>query len=237
MSFVIRQFEESETVGKRLKAMRAATGLTLSELAAKTNIRKPYLAAFEADAFDKLPAPMYARQYLKTYAKALGGDPEYFVHRFEDERGTCDFLHASRLPVQRTHSSLFVVPSRWLAGAGLVTLLLAITGYLGFQVRQIVRAPDLMVVEPADGFATENAIVAVRGQTDPEARVSINGIQVLTDKNGQFTTDIQLERGLNVLEITGAKRYSRTSTIYRRIVLEEDEATASRALGNFARNP
>lgn len=237
MSFVIRKFEESETVGKRLKAMRAATGLTLSELAAKTNIRKHYIAAFETDAFDKLPAPMYARQYLKTYVKALGGDAEYFLRRFEDERGTCDFIQASRLPVQRTRFSHFLVPSRWLAGAGLMAVMLAVGGYLGLQIRQIVRAPDLMVMEPADGFSTETAIVSVQGQTDPDARISINGVQVLTDRTGKFTTDIQLERGLNVLEIQGAKRYSRTNTVYRRIVLEEDEATASRATGSFARNP
>lgn len=237
MSFVIRTFEEAETLGKRLKAMRAATGLTLSELAAKTKIRKAHLAAFEADAYDQLPAPMYARQYLKTYARALGGDPDYFLRRFDDERGTCDFLAASRLPVRRTHSSLFLVPSRWIAAAGVIGLLVLVGGYLGLQIRAIVEAPALIVQEPTDGISTDDAVIVVRGKTDPHVRIEVNGVQVLTQHDGTFTTDVQLERGLNVLEIQGAKRYSKANTIYRRIVLEEDETTASRAVGTYAKQP
>lgn len=228
MSFVIRKLEDGETLGKRLKAMRAGSGLTLSEMSAKTKVRKHHLAAFEADAFDKLPAPMYARQYLKSYVRALGGDPDYFLRRFDEERGTCDYLEGSRLPVERPRGSLFFVSSRFLSASVFALAMLAVVGYLGLEVRAVTAPPELTITDPADGFSTDSAIVNVHGHTHPEARVYVNGVTVLTDAQGDFSTEVQLERGLNLLEIQGTKRYSRTKTVYRRIVLTENKQTAAR---------
>lgn len=231
MPIVIRKFNETQTMGDALKALRLAIPRTLSEMAAYTRIQKPMLEAFEQNAFDRLPQPTYARQFLKTYVKALGGDDSYFLQRFEEERGTCDFMKGARLPPQRARAGSRMSLASVSRIIGLAAGSIIAVGYLGFQVRAITAAPKLTLESPADGYVSQNAIVHVRGEADPKATVHVNGAEVLARPDGTFETDVALERGMNIIRIESAKRYSRTATVYRRIVLEQTVRSA--ALGTL----
>src|SRR5713226_3414490 len=59
------------TVGAFLAAKRGERGLSLQQAAAATHIRLEHLSALEADEPELLPAPVYARGYLRTYARYL----------------------------------------------------------------------------------------------------------------------------------------------------------------------
>ncbi|MBK9070954.1 MAG: helix-turn-helix domain-containing protein [Myxococcales bacterium] len=60
--------------GALLKHIREAFGLTLRELSERSKIGMQYLEALEADAFDKLPAPVYVKGFLGEYARLFGLD-------------------------------------------------------------------------------------------------------------------------------------------------------------------
>ncbi len=224
MTFVIRKFNNEQTLGEKLKNMRGEVNLTLSEMATKTKIRKAYLKAFETGAYNKLPDPIYARNLLKTYVKTLGGEVSYFLDQFEHERGTCDFVKKARLPRQRASAFQLFVASKLVKVAILFVLVLGITSYIGFQVKTIIEPPTLMVHAPADGYLTKDATIIVSGQSDSGAHVTINGTPVLLSQDGSFEEEIVLERGTNVITIEGTKRYSRVATEYRRVVLEQDKS-------------
>lgn len=223
MAFVIRKFDYSESLGKKLKAIRAAAGFTLSEIAAKTKIRKSFLQAFESGDYTKLPDPIYARNYLKAYVRTLGGNVGYFLKQFEAECGTCDFTKNARLPRPRARALQFLVASRFvkLFSLGLVGLL--IVGYLGFQVRAILSPPELLVFAPADGIKTQEALITVTGHAQEGSHVRVNGMEVLLSQDGTFEVEVALERGLNVIAIESQKRYSKPATEYRRVVLGENK--------------
>lgn len=224
MAFVIRKFDYAESLGAKLNAVRASAGWTLREMTHKTKIRKAVLKAFESGDYAKLPDPIYARNFLKMYVRALGGDIEYFLEQFESECGTCDFTKNARLPRARAHALQFLVASRFVKVFVLGLVGLGIVGYLGFQVRAIVSPPELLVYEPGDGILTDQALITVMGQAQEGARVQVNGIDVLLSKDGTFQTDVALERGLNVIAIESQKRYSRPAIQYRRVVLQQDRS-------------
>ncbi len=69
------------TTGAFLAAKRGERGLTLQQAASATQIRPEYLSALEADEPELIPAPVYARGYLRTYARYLGLEPESLVAR------------------------------------------------------------------------------------------------------------------------------------------------------------
>lgn len=226
MPFIIRKLNDAQTFGEKLKALRLAAPLTLSECAARTKIRKAFLEAFETGRFDLLPEPLYAKNYLRTYVQSLGGDPEYFLTRFEEERGTCDFVAGSQKPVQRVRKGAFLVASRVLQGALVVTVLTAVTGYIGYQLKSITSPPSITITGPVDGIATDDALVTVTGNTEPGVTLHINGSTILINQDGSFEAEVPLERGLNLITVEGSRRYSRPSTEIRRVVLEADKTTA-----------
>ena len=67
------------TAGSLLKEARESRGLTLEDAAAATRVRVPYLEALEADEPSRLPAPVYARGYLRAYASLLELEAEPLV--------------------------------------------------------------------------------------------------------------------------------------------------------------
>lgn len=62
-------------LGDWLRAERLRRGITHAEVERDTRINPLYLQALEDEHFDVLPAPVYTRGFLRSYAKALGLDP------------------------------------------------------------------------------------------------------------------------------------------------------------------
>jgi cytoskeleton protein RodZ len=119
------------TPGAFLAAKRGERGLTLEQAASETHIRLDHLIALEADEPELLPAPVYARGYLRTYARYLGLDEESLVAR----------LHQPvRDPRQNLGLSMLVArPRLVLTGpaAAAVGLLLLAGAFTTYAVRQI----------------------------------------------------------------------------------------------------
>jgi cytoskeleton protein RodZ len=61
-------------IGETLRQAREARGLSLSQVAQETRIRAPFLLALEDEEFGELPAPIYARAFLRTYSHYLDLD-------------------------------------------------------------------------------------------------------------------------------------------------------------------
>jgi cytoskeleton protein RodZ len=75
--------------GATLRRARNAKQLTLEQVAERTKVSVSVLKALENNDVDRLPARVYARGFLRAYAKEVGLDPgetvnEYF-QQFEDE--------------------------------------------------------------------------------------------------------------------------------------------------------
>ncbi|MBI2474917.1 helix-turn-helix domain-containing protein [Candidatus Uhrbacteria bacterium] len=222
MPFTIRQFNHQERLGDKLKALRKEANLTLTQMAEKTKIRKQFLKQLESGQYDKLPDPIYTRNFLKVYLHILNTEDLYFLDLFEHERGTCDFIKQACLPRQRTRSLRFFVASRFIKIGLFSFMALSVVFYFGIQIRTIIMPPKLSIFEPLDGIATQDATISVSGQAENGAGVKINGTEVLMEKDGTFKLEIALERGLNIIKIEGMKRYSKPAVEYRRVVLNQD---------------
>ncbi len=221
MTFVIRKFDHELRLGAKLKALRKAANITLSEMVIKTKIRKSYLNAFESGNYNQLPDPIYTRNFLKIYVQTLGAEVDYYLDLYEQECGTCDFTDQSRLPRARTQRSRFLVPSKFIKIGVFAVIMLAVVSYIGVQIQTIVSAPNLIVLEPSDGHLTELATVLVTGKAEDGAQVVVNGERVLMLSDGYFEKEVVLERGLNVITIEGSKRYSKSAITRRRVILDQ----------------
>jgi cytoskeleton protein RodZ len=69
-------------IGTTLRDARTRQGLEFPELEQITKIRPKYLRALEDERFDILPAPTYVRGFLRSYAEALGLEPQPFVDEY-----------------------------------------------------------------------------------------------------------------------------------------------------------
>ncbi len=74
------------TVGRILASERIRQGLDLQRVADITKITPRALRAIEADEFEQLPGPLFARNFVRQYAQALHLDDVAAVEQFNREQ-------------------------------------------------------------------------------------------------------------------------------------------------------
>ncbi len=76
-----------ETVGEMLLASRERAGQTIEFMSQETKIPKQMLQYLETDNFEALPAKVYVKSFLRTYAEALGLDAQHVLSKYELQTG------------------------------------------------------------------------------------------------------------------------------------------------------
>ncbi|MGI8597300.1 MAG: helix-turn-helix domain-containing protein [Thermoleophilaceae bacterium] len=88
------------SIGDRLRDARTRRGLDFDDVEAATKIRARYLRALEAEQFDLLPGPTFARTFLRTYGEFLGLDARLLVEEYRTHHEPRDeVLEAPSRPV------------------------------------------------------------------------------------------------------------------------------------------
>jgi len=118
-------------IGEMLRRAREQRGLTLSQAAEATRIRSTHLLALEEEDFAALPAPVFARGLLRTYARHVGLNEEELVALL-DSRQLLVGTATVQPEVPRLRSSGSAMP-RLLATCLAVCLLGALGYYLYHQ--------------------------------------------------------------------------------------------------------
>lgn len=190
------------TPGKLLHDERKKKGLDIEHVALSIKIRKDYLNAIEVDDFSVFESPVYAKGFIKLYARFLGVDEETvmalyrrFVNIDDKSKGASVIKENSRVPKFN-----IVITSKTLAIGAIVTVLLIIFSYLLVQVYYFQKPPNLQISMPTnEKTETENRMITVGGYTDISASVLVNDSMVSVDEKGYFETDVSLRLGDNVI--------------------------------------
>jgi cytoskeleton protein RodZ len=77
-------------IGEVLKSARTSQGLDIRTVEERTKIRIKYLRALEAEDWELLPGPAYAKGFLRTYARSLSLDGDALVDEFRRQVEVAD---------------------------------------------------------------------------------------------------------------------------------------------------
>lgn len=107
---------EPSLIGRTLRDAREAQGMTQEDAAARLRLMQRQIAAMEADEFESLGQPVFARGFVRNYARLLGLKPEMLL------------AHMEGAPVEPA-AVTYVMPPQprsWLSSPWLVLLLLGL---------------------------------------------------------------------------------------------------------------
>lgn len=146
---------EPDSFGAWLRRQREMREITLREISDATKISLRYLEALEQERFDLLPAKVFARGFLRQYARYVGLDPDEAVNRLlvaekdengEDEDERSDVAGGGWKPVKPTGGTWKNV----VLVVGLAALLLALVFLVPWVME---RLGSERVEEPPPGVA------------------------------------------------------------------------------------
>ena len=87
-------------LGQLLKEARKEKGITLEQLEETTKIRRRYLEAIEEGDYHVLPGNFYVRAFIKSYAEAVGLDPNEVLRMYRNVIPATD-LEPEIQPIRR----------------------------------------------------------------------------------------------------------------------------------------
>ncbi|OGO53218.1 MAG: hypothetical protein A2148_01755 [Chloroflexi bacterium RBG_16_68_14] len=142
----------AEELGKALTEARIARGLTLRDVERDTRISSKYLQALEQGNLDILPAPVYARAFMRTYAQYLGLNAPAFVQRLPGAKPEPEL---PPLPEVGREATAPLVSASWLL-AGVVVAVLLVIGLVLFWNRG--GEGETVTTEPPIGAGAEEVV-------------------------------------------------------------------------------
>jgi hypothetical protein len=103
--------------------------------------------------------------------------------------------------------------TRYLIG----TVLFVLIGYGCLEAWPLLAGPSLVIESPTENASFPEGIVTVQGRAARAAVLMLNGLPVLHDQNGDFSSTLTFPQGGSILTFVATDRFGRTVTATRSI--------------------
>ncbi len=200
-------------VGEILQTARERKGVDLSRAERETKIRARHLVALESGDIADLPAPVYAKGFLRNYSSYLGLDADEMLARWRKE---IDQPRSADTPSVKPPPQPITAPSRgFKLTSGLVvalvlaTIVFAFVGYVGLQLVRFTQNPEITLNGPAIRQLQPGAqFVQLSGAGGAGTEITASGAdelvrQTTADSRGQWVLSLPVTKGDNHFTILG----------------------------------
>mgnify|MGYP001943144778 CR=1 FL=1 len=158
-------------LGQKLQQARKEKNISLDELQEVTKIQKRYLEAIENGEYEKLPGQFYARAFIKTYAEAVGLNPEELFNSYPSDTPKSDepVLETLQRPQQTkrklTDSTKFSFYfSKIIIALGAILII----GIVWFLLQS-----NSSTKEPVLNESKQSSVEVEKGDTTPEQKTTV----------------------------------------------------------------
>lgn len=222
------------TLGEKLKKIRSDKRMSLGDVSRNTNIQVKYLELIEEGDYDKLPADVYVKGFLKSYAEFFNISEHALIKAFEKEKEIKKNLKFSKTKKKDVKENFkipkplkiqsFIFTPKIIAGTLISLLVFLGVGYLYKEIGNFASVPRLVILNPEQDSSISGRSTVVEGITDRDAKLFINDQPILVNDEGQFRENLILQAGSNNISIKAVNRFNKEAeeVITVQAVFEEE---------------
>lgn len=208
----------TKRTGDILRIAREARGESIQQVSQAIKVRVSMLQSIEAGHFFGLTDPLYLKGFIRAYTNHLGLAEEEvmpFFRREYDEQQHQQQLAKPLSPIEPKKPKL--TPGRLIV-AVLSIAIIAVVGFSYNQYVSVALTPKLELLTPVEASTVESGQVMVKGKTDADAQLTLNGQPVKLTPNGDFELKVALALGSNTLQLKAMNKLGKTTVIDRTVV-------------------
>ncbi|MDX9913358.1 MAG: helix-turn-helix domain-containing protein [Candidatus Moranbacteria bacterium] len=202
----------SLTLGEKMRRIRNEKRVILPEIAKNTKIQLEYLEYLENGDYNKLPADVYVKGFLKSFADYLGVNEEYLIKSFNKEKSIQKNIEGGskeKIKPNKINLSRFAITPKIISIFFISLFFLALMFYLYKNLNNFVSNPELIIMNPAADSIINDTKVLVKGKTDIGNDLFINNQLVLVDDDGVFSENVVLREGKNVIIVKSVNQFNK----------------------------
>lgn len=230
-----RKNVRTKTLGEKLRSIRNERRISLGEVSRSTRIQMKYLESLEAGEYEKLPADVYVKGFLRGYAEFFGIDEKNLIRLYEKEKGikiNLERPNEDKIAKRETiNISPFLITPKVISATLGLLLLFGGFFYLYEEFGSFTNVPKLIIIKPEQNSVESGNSVTIQGVTDKDAKLFINDQLVLVSDDGEFNENLALQFGANTITIKAVNRFDKAAvqniivqSNYQAEALEENEA-------------
>ncbi len=201
------------TLGEKIKKLRSNKRISLNEVFRSTGIQIKYLEYLENGDYDKLPADVYTKGFLRNYADFLGVDRDILLNSYNKEKGIKKNLEKKGKKYQKKIKpikiSTFIITPKKILFFLIAILVLAGLFFLYKEVNSFIITPRLIILSPENNIQTKDNFIDVVGITDKDILIFINNQPVLVGDDGKFKEKIILQSGINTINVRAINKFKK----------------------------
>jgi cytoskeletal protein RodZ len=201
------------TLGEKLRKLRSDKRTSISEASRSTRIQPAYLEYLEEGQWDKLPADVYVKGFLRSYADFLGVDAKILIRLYSREKEIKENLNKNKKADSKKRQPLnispFIFTPKKILLVAIVSIVFSGLFLLYREINSFANAPSLVIFNPQNNIQVEGNSVYVEGITDKEALLFINGQSILVGDDGRFKENLTLQSGLNTINIKSVNKFDK----------------------------
>lgn len=208
----------TKRTGDILRQAREARGESLAQVSQAIKVRTSMLQSIEAGHFFGLTDPLYLKGFIRAYAAHVGLDESEvmpFFRREYDEQQHQQQLTKPLAPIEPKKSK--ITPGRVVV-AVLSLAILMVVGYSYNQYVSVALTPRLDLISPVEASTAESGQVLVKGKTDADAQLSLNGQPVTLTPSGDFELTVALALGSNTLQFKSVNKLGKATLVERTVI-------------------
>ena len=222
MSFQATTLKNDLTLADKLKALRQAHGLGVKEFSQELKIHVSDLRNLENGVYEKLPAAVYIKGFLKRYARFCQVSFTELYQQYDKERFVFEKLNKKSPDIVRTMGVLrsvkpFLTPRILIIILGGV-LLAGLFGYFGYQVNFLLKSPVIVLESPSADIITWDKNLIIKGTASANGQLWLNNQPLKTDKDGHFESVLSLSQGLNSIKLVVENPFGKKTEMVRNIM-------------------
>lgn len=205
-----------KTIGQVLKDARINKKYSLKFVEEITKIKSNFIDAIEEEKWDNLPSFPTVLGFVKNLSATVN----------IDEKLSVAILKRDYLPKKININPRQEIPKKFtwsprltfVVGIGAVILLAF--GYLGIQYFKFISPPILNIESPKEEQNITGKSVQVFGETNTDAKITVNNQLVLVDPDGKFSVSIEVNSITKEIDIVATSRSGKMTEVKRKIRVE-----------------
>jgi cytoskeletal protein RodZ len=202
------------TLGEKLSKIRNERRMSPGEVSKATKIQLKYLEYLENGTYEQLPADVYVKGFLRSYAQFFGISEITLIKLYEREKKIQHNLkkeEEKKNPIKPLNFARpIITPKFFVIGIVAVSVFLTFF-YLYRELNIFISVPQLVIIEPQDGSTVADNAIQISGTTEKDAQLFINNQPVLVNQDGKFSESIGLQNGSNAITVKAVNRFDKES--------------------------
>lgn len=231
--FSTRKIKSQKTLGELLRSTRQSLNITVAEAENGSKVRTRFLLSLEKGDWSNLPSPVYIRGFVLAYAKFLGLDQDEIIRAFDAEIALKKTQDPSSFSYKNTIKDTKVILTPKLLGYSFLSaFILAMFGYIFYQVLNFAGNPSLQVATPFNNAVLETDAVDLSGIADNDTSLTVNNEGVPVTNDGHFFVSLKLHRGVNVIKVKALNKAKKETTQVLTVEYKPKTAQATETIVN-----